>query len=191
MSLIYGIACGGDRTSFNKLRELKPSESTPQLEQMALAREEDCFAETRVAAIEALSSRGLPNKDALTSLLEINHPFVVRHAAVEAFIRYGCDGLCIENALEALKALSRGQTASETKANAEIEKMLEKSAPSTQDLKSLERSRQDLKELEQQAQNDYFRLLQNNPCEVQKFLKVKYSSDHEFIGSIQKKVPGC
>jgi hypothetical protein len=191
LSVIYAFACEGDRTYFNKLRELKPSESTPQLEHMALAREQDCSGETRIAAIGVLSSRGLPNKDALTSLLGIDHPFGVRHAAVEALIQHGCDGLCVESALEALKALSRGQPASETKAEADVETMLIESAPSTEDLKRLEKSRQDLKELRQQAQNDYFKLLQNNPCEAQKILRTKYSTDHELIDSVQKKVPGC
>lgn len=191
LNVVYGFACGGDRTNFNKLRELKPSESTPLLEHMALAREQDCSAETRVAAIEVLSSRGLPNKDALTSLLGIDHPFGVRHAAVGALIQHGCDELCVESALEAIKALSLGQPASETKAEAEMETMLSASAPSTQDLKLLAKSRQDLKELQQQAQNDYFKLLQNNPCEAQKVLRTKYSSDREFIDSVQKNVPGC
>jgi hypothetical protein len=191
LSMIYGFACEGDRTNFKKLRELKPSESTPQLEHMALAREQDCSAETRVAAIEVLSSRGLPNKDALISLLEIDHPFGVRHAAVEALLQHGCDGLCVESTLEALKALSKGQPASETKAEAEMETMLIGSAPSTQGLKLMEKSRQDLKELQQQAQNDYFKLLQNNPCEAQKVLGTKYSSDHELIDFVQKKVSGC
>jgi len=191
LSLIYGIACGGSSTYFNKLAELKPSESTPQLENMALAREQDCSAETRVAAIKALSSRGLPNKDALTSLLGIDHPFVVRHAAVEALIQHGCDGLCVEAALEALKALSRGQPPSETNAAAEMDKVQIQSAPSTPDLKLLEKSRQNLKELPQQAQNDYFKLLQSNPCEAQNVLRTKYSSDRELIDSVQKEVPGC
>ena len=191
LSMTYVFACEGDRANFKKLRELKPSESTPQLEHMALAREQDCSAETRVAAIEVLSSRGLPNKDALISLLEIDHPFGVRHAAVEALLQHGCDGLCVKSALEALKALSQGQPTSETKAVAEMETMLIGSTPSTQGLRLLEKSRQDLKELQQQAQNDYFKLLQNNPCEAQKVLRTKYSSDHELIDFVQKQVPGC
>jgi hypothetical protein len=69
--------------------------------------------------------------------------------------------------------------------------MLIGSAPSTQGLKLMEKSRQDLKELQQQAQNDYFKLLQNNPCEAQKVLGTKYSSDHELIDFVQKKVSGC
>ncbi len=191
LSVTYGLACEGDRTYFNKIRELKASESTPQLEHMALANEEDCSAETRVAAIGVLSSRGLPNRDDLTSLLRIDHPFVVRHAAVEALVQHGCDGLCVESALEAIKALSLGQPASETKAEAEIETTVVESAPSTQDPKLLGKSRQGLKELQLQALNDYFKLLQNNPCETQKVLRTKYSSDHELIDSVQKKVPGC
>ena len=181
---LYGFACGGDRTSFTRLRDLKPSDSTPQLEHMATAREQDCFADMRVAAIEALSSRGLPNEDALTGLLGIDHPFVVRHAIAEAFIQHGCDGLCVASALDSLRALSRGQPALETNAETEIETLLV-------DPRDIEKSRQHLKELQQQAQNDYFRLLSTNPCEVQKNLQSKYSSDHEFIDAIQKNVPSC
>jgi hypothetical protein len=182
LRLLYSLACGGDQTSFTRLKELKPSDFTPQLEQMA-AGQQGCFADARVAAIEALSSRGLPNKDALTGLLSIDQPFVVRHAAAQAYEQNGCDEACITATLHAANALWKGE------------------APFEAGLSSVEDSYgvhvdQELKakidaELRTNTEQDHQTLLNMDPCASRKVLKSEYATAQPFLEYAESRIAPC
>ena len=180
--LLYTYACADQRDSFERLSKITSSAATRRLQQMAIAREQDCVASMRVAAIKELVRRGLSDGHELHSLLKIDQPFVIRHVVAEAFAQHGCDRECLATTLESLHAISQGQATLEMRLQPELEGYLK-------DLEAIRKSRQDLQNLQQETTTDYFRLLSSDPRATRQILRSDYSADDQFIRYIEKSLP--
>src|SRR6267142_2641244 len=167
---LYRSARAGNLESLQQPAEQRSSDSLIWLEK--LAQDRNTFAEYRVAAINALSSRPTLHSEVLATLLWIEQPFDVRHAVVNAFNKHGCDDFCISAALYALHALWQGQPTAEMQ-------LMNKQALVTAAQAHVG------SELRNQSEKDYLMLLNKNPCGTKASLTSDYgASDSGFVSSM-------
>ncbi len=173
---LYFAGVGGDVSSVQRLAERGSPDSTALLERLAKA--PHAFAESRVAAIRALGAKRFLDSEALTPLLWIDQPFIIRHATVEVFERRGCDASCVSATLYSLHAIHQGQLTAETR----LARQNPDKTTSTD---------QALPELSNETNQDYLTLLTSNPCTARKLLAAEYSSDSSFADNIRSKLQLC
>jgi hypothetical protein len=176
MHALYASGSGGDLDSVKRLADY-PSPEAMQLIQN-LAQDRRAFADGRLEAINILANRRPFDPKTIVPLISIDQPFVVRHATAKAFEKHGCEDQCISATLSALYAISHGQPTSEMQAAAQIP------SPTADD-------QQDLLYLHKQTEEDYFSLLNSNPCLAHNLLGTGYLSDSSFVGEIQKNLHPC
>jgi hypothetical protein len=169
--LTYGYACMGDAPSLNKLAQGKSAETTLLLRRIAFGN--SCSYDMRVEAIRTLAERKLLRGEELSALLQIDQPFLVRHAV-----------------LDSLHALFDGQLTQEAKSEMEFQNRTKELnyQPSAQDLGVI---REQLRQSQQQTQWDYFRLLSKTPCRTQEILRNQYAAGTPFADFVRKNVPAC
>ena len=176
MRRLYSLAIGGDLDSVRRLSEYPSSEAIPWLEK--LVQQRDATGDSRVAAITALGSNPSLDRATLAPLLQIDQPFVVRHAAAEVLEKSGCDQACILATLAALHAIWTGQPTLEVQAAAQIP------SPTQHD-------QEDLLYLHKQTEEDYSALLNTNPCLARNLLGTDYPSDSPFVDEVRKSLHPC
>jgi len=176
MYALYALASGGDRDSVRRLAEYPSPEALSLLEK--LAQDRSAFPEGRLEAINILGAKPRIDASTLAPLLWIDQPFLIRRAVAKVFKERGCSVDCISETLAALHAIWAGQPTLEVQATALI--------PSpTAD------AQENLVYFHKQTEEDYFVLLNSNPCLTRKTLQTKYGSDSEFFDKIRMKVGRC
>lgn len=175
MRALYGLASGGDRDSVRRLADYSSPEAMQLIKK--LAQDRNAYAGGRLEAISILADRSFDLKT-IAPLLSIDQPFAVRHATAKTFERHACEDPCISATLSALHAISRGQPTSEMQAAAQI--------PS-----STPRDQEDLLYLRKQTEEDYFALLNSNPCLALNLLEIGYPSDPPFVDEVRKNLHPC
>lgn len=181
MSALYAFASGGDLENVKRLSEYPSPEAIHWLER--LAQDQNAAADSRTAAIAALASKPSLNRAALSTLLYIDQPFVVRHAAAEALQQRGCDDHCISATIRGLHAIWKGQPA------IEVGLFAVEHAYGVQGDSKLE-AKIDA-ELKAKTEQDYWRLLENNPCAGRNALKADASAEPAFVEYVQSKLKSC
>jgi len=176
MNALYAIASGGDPASVRRLAEYPSPEAMQFIEK--LAKDRNAFPDGRLEAINVLGARQSIDSKTLPPLLWIDEPFVIRRAVAKVFKERGCSEDCISGTLTALHAIWGGQPTLEVQATA----LVPSSTPHAQE---------HLVYLRKQTEEDYFVLLNSNPCLTGKALKTKYGSDSEFFEKIRKQVGPC
>jgi len=176
MNALYAIASGGDRDSIRRLAEYPSPEAMHLIEK--LAQDRNAISTARLEAINVLGERHPIDSKTLAPLLWIDHPFDVRRAVTGVFKQRGCDEECISAALTALHAVWGGQPTLEVRLYAQI--------PS-----STPHAQENLAYFHKQTEEDYFVLLNSDPCLTGKTLQTKYGSDSEFVDKIRKKLRFC
>ena len=184
MYALYALAGGGDRESVRRLVAEYPSrEAMPLIEK--LAQDRNAFPEGRLEAINVLSARPPIHSKTLAPLLWIDQPFVIRHATAEAFEQRGCDDQCISSTLYALHAIWKGEPAIEAaRTTEEIEQRYGVHIPPEEKAKINA-------ELRDKTEQDYWKLLDSNPCATRKALINDYSAEPAFVEHVQSKVGLC
>ena len=172
---LYLYAVSGDVDSVHRISAHHSVESVRVLEQ--LARNRSAAAETRVDAVNELSRKSLADSEVFTSLVWIDHPFVVRHAAASALADRGCDSACITAVLYCLHSLWEGQL------TAEAHLASEHHLNSNQAEATLAR-------LRSSTENDYFGLLNKNSCSAEKLLQSGYP-DAAFTDHVRQRLVLC
>jgi hypothetical protein len=171
--LLYAAA--GDVNSVHRIGSYHSAESVRVLEQ--LAREKSARAETRVDAVNELSRKSSADPNVFTSLLWIDHPFVVRHAAASALTDRGCDSACITAVLYCLHSLWEGQLTAEARLASERHLNSNQAEAMAARLRS-------------STENDYFGLLNKNSCSAEKVLHSDYS-DAAFTDHVRQGLVLC
>ena len=178
---LYASATGGDLDSVRRLNEFSFSYAGPWLQ--ALADNRTAAPDSRVAAIKTLASNAPFDRSRLLPLLQIDQPFVVRHAAAEVFEQNGCGDACISAALHALYTIWRGDPAFEVGLSAVEQKYGVHADPK---LKANLNA-----ELRANTERDNRALLDSNPCAALETLKKDYGSQSAFIEGVQAQVKSC
>lgn len=176
MHALYALASGGDLDSVKRLADYPSPEAVQLIKN--LAQDRRALADGRLEAINILANRRPFDPKTIAPLLSIDQPFVVRHATAKAFERHSCEDQCISATLSALHAISRGQPTSEMKATAQIP------YPTPHD-------QEQLAYLHKQTEEDYFALLNSNPCLARNLLGTGYPSDSQFVDDVRKKLHPC
>ena len=184
MYALYALAAGGNRESVRRLAAEYPSqEAMPLIEK--LAQDRSAFAEGRLEAINVLSARSPTHSRTLAPLLLMDQPFVIRHAAADAFEQRGCEDKCISFTLYALHAIWKGEPAIEAaRSTEELEQKYGVHVPPEEMAKTNA-------ELRDKTEQDYWKLLGSNPCETRKALLKDYSAKPAFSEHVQSKVGPC
>lgn len=184
MYALYALAGGGDRESVRRLVAEYPSQQAMPLVEK-LAQDRRAFPEGRLEAINVLSARPPIHSKTLAPLLQIDQPFVIRHATAEAFEQLGCDDQCISSTLYALHSIWKGEPAIEA-------------ARSTEELEQTygvhirpEEKAKTNAELRDKTEQDYWKLLGSNPCVTRNALIKDYPAEPAFGEHVQSKVRPC
>lgn len=181
MRALYAFASGGDLDKVKRLSEYPSPEAIQWLEK--LAQDWNATSDSRTAAIAALASKPSLNRAALSTLLYIDQPFVVRHAAAEVLGQRGCDDQCISTTLRGLRAIWQGQPAFEVGLST-VEHAYGVRGDPELDAKIDA-------ELKANTEQDYWRLLENNPCAARNALKTDTSAEPAFVENVQSKLKPC
>jgi len=175
MEELYRSARAGDSESIERLGRYNSRQASDWL--VRLAQDRNTRAEIRVKAIRLLS--GIPSfqVNSLTSLLWIEQPFVVRHAALAVFLNRRCDEDCVSAALYSVHGLYSEQPTLE---------MQLPSAPGSE-LTAQTHSSQ----LRMQSLNEYLALLAKDPCQTRNVLLAEYSSEPAFVSEVLGDIGKC
>ncbi len=176
MYALYAIASGGDRASVRRLAEYPSPEAKHLIEK--LAQDRNAFSDARLEAISVLGDGQPIDSKTLAPLLWIDQPFDIRRAVTGIFKQRGCSEECMSATLTALHAIWAGQPTLEVRLDAQIPF----STPHAQE---------NLVYFHKQTEEDYFVLLNSNPCLTGKILQTNYGADSKFVGEIRKKVGHC
>lgn len=178
---LYASASGGDVDSVRRLNEFSFSYAGPWLQ--VLADNRTAAPDSRVAVIKVLASNAPFDRTRLLPLLQIDQPFVVRHAAAEVFEQNRCGDACISAALYGLHTIWRGDPAFEVGLSAVEQKYGVHTDPQ---LKASINA-----ELRAKTEKDYRVLLDSNPCVVHNVLRRDYGSEPAFLEGVQAQVESC
>jgi hypothetical protein len=177
LQTLYAYASGGDLNRLKLLADDPSPEAQEWLEK--LAQDRTAFAEARVAAIKSLVGRPRIDHTSLNPLIQIDEPFVVRHATAEFFEQHGCSESCVGTTLQALHAIWQGKPTLEMKPDPRAQAYGISPRP---DLTS---------SLRKQSERDYLEVLGSNACAAQKILTRDYSSESEFVIYVREKMKPC
>jgi hypothetical protein len=172
---LYLYAAAGDVNSVHRISSYHSAESVRVLEQ--LARDKSATAETRVDVVNELSRKSAADLDVFTNLLWIDNPFMVRHAAASTLMDRGCDSTCITAVLYCLHSLWAGELTLEARLGGERHANVNHVQATVVRLRS-------------STENDYFGLLNKNPCSAEKVLHSDYS-DAAFTDYLRQRLVLC
>ena len=176
LKTLYRSAEIGDLNSVQRLAADDSAQANTWLE--VLAQDESAFPDSRVQAIAVLEKKRRLSSNDLARLLWIEQSPKVRHAAVEAFKRRGCDEMCTPATLYSLRAMWGGELTGEERRSAQFPELAATLKPLAA------QSRRD-------TENDYITLLNLNPCASRQALKAEYSRDPEFVRDLEAKLGPC
>jgi hypothetical protein len=170
------LAHEGDLKSLRQLTEIDSGEAIVQLED--LAKDKSATAYSRVAAIEFLVARKYVDSSFLASLLTIDEPFNIRHAAATELVRVGCEQTCISAALLTLHSILGEQPT--------VEMTLPIPGKRPLDFRN-----QIDDQIKISSEKDCILLLKSNPCLTWKLARQEYANDIKLINRIRPEVNPC
>ena len=178
LKALYYSGMAGDVESVKRLGSHDSEDALRLLEELAQA--PSAFADSRVEAITALGAKKTTfDSKVVATLLWIEQPYAVRHAAVELFERRGCDSSCVSAAMYSLHAIRQGQLTSEMKLAAEHPE-------------AAFMAQRSVAEMRRQSESAYLALLKSNPCLARKeLLSSEYRADSAFVSGIEVELPEC
>ncbi|HWY55441.1 MAG TPA: HEAT repeat domain-containing protein [Terriglobales bacterium] len=176
LNTLYATASGGYLYSVERLAERKSTKANIYLQN--LAQDQNAMSDSRVAAIQFLGSKKSIDPQVFASLLRIDQPFVVRHAAATVLGQRGCEENCLSAVLFAMHSILGGQLTLEMRGQGPVE------SRTPVDKQIMEKLRVD-------SENDYLALLKSNPCLAWKIVQRDYPDDTEFIRTMRQKIPAC
>ncbi len=177
LKALYYPGMAGDLGSIKRLGQHNSEDALRLLE---LAQAPSAFADSRVEAITALGTKKATFDPAvIATLLWIEQPSMLRHAAVDVFERRGCDSACVSAAMYSLHAIRHGQLTSEMRL-------------ATEHPETALMAHRSVAEMRRQSEGDYLALLKSNPCLARKeLLTSEYRADSVFVRGVEVELPEC
>ena len=178
LKALYYAGMAGDLGSVKRLESYNSEDALHLLEE--LAQSPSAFADSRVEAIIALGTKESTfDSKVIATLLWIEQPSAVRHAAADVFLRRGCDSACVSAAMYSLHAIRQGQLTSEMRL-------------ATEHPETALMAQRSVAEMRRQSEGDYLELLRSKPCLARKeLLSSEYRSDSAFVAGIAVELPDC
>ncbi len=174
---LFTSASSGDLLSVG---ELARRNAVTWLEKVAQNR--NAFADSRVAALEALDERASINSDHLAVLLLIGQAFVVRHRTAAIFDKHGCDEVCLSATLRSLHDLWAGRLTLE--AQQTVTHPPPYPSPDSDGTKVVE-------ELRAITERDYLGLLNKDPCAARTVMAREYVGEVGFTENLNRRLNPC
>jgi hypothetical protein len=178
LNSLYHSAAIGDMQSLMALSKTAGRDATQRIEAVG---QNGVAPGIRVAALQVLSQRKDAHSGSVAPLMALEQPFEIRHAAITFFAQRGCDDICRSAAIYFLGALWGGTVPLEQTLAAKVPPEFQAQAAA------------DARRLQADTEAGYLALLDQDPCESRRQLKITYSrsEDRSFIEDVAGKLHPC